>query len=199
MAKTFGIIILCLAAILGGLWLSSSQQQAAKPASTASPAGLGGDFTLTGAKGPVSLSDFRGKVVVLAYGYTSCPDICPLTLSNITMALNSLTPEQQSQVQALFVTLDPERDTPAKTAEYASHFHPNIIGLSGTPEQIAEVAKQYLVIYRKVPMPDSALGYVLDHSARMYVLGRDGQYVDSANHTDSPQELAAKMRAALSR
>ncbi len=198
MAKTFGIILLGLAAILGGIWLAGSNQQPG-PKPITSPAGLGGDFTLQGADGPVSLSDFRGKVVILAYGYTSCPDVCPLTLSNITLALNSLTPAQQAQVAALFVTLDPERDTPAKTAEYASHFHPNIVGLSGTPAQIAQVAKQYLVIYRKVPMPESALGYVLDHSSRMYVLDKQGNYSDSASHTSSPQELAAMIVTALSR
>lgn len=198
MAKTFGIIVLCLAAVMGGIWLAgSTQQQSPKPVAT--PAGMGGDFTLQGVNGPVSLSDFKGKVVVLAYGYTSCPDICPLTLSNITMALNSLPPAQQAQVVALFVTLDPERDTPAKTAEYASHFHPNIIGLSGTPAQIAQVAKQYLVIYRKVPMPESALGYVLDHSSRMYVLDRNGNYSDSASHTSTPQELATMVQTALAR
>lgn len=198
MARIFGIIVLCIAAIFGGIWLAASTDHPA-PVATTSPAGLGGDFTLTGANGPVSLSDFSGKVVILAYGYSSCPDVCPLTLSNITQALKSLTPAQQAQVAPLFVTLDPERDTPAKTAEYASHFHPSIVGLSGTPAQIAAVAKQYLVIYRKVPMPESALGYVLDHSARMYVLDKNGAYADSANHTSSPQELAEKIRAVLAR
>lgn len=196
MARTFGLIVLFLAAILGGLWLSATTSTA-PPARPAGPAGLGGDFTLMGDRGPVSLHNFKDKVVVVSYGYTSCPDVCPLTLSIITSALKALSPEELSQVQALFITLDPERDTPARTAEYAGHFHPNIMGLSGTPEQIAQVAKQYLVIYRKVPMPDSALGYALDHSARMYVLDRNGNYADSATHLTSPQDLLAKIRATL--
>jgi len=195
MARTFGLIVLFIAAILGGLWLAATTDT--QPQRPAGPAGLGGDFTLMGDRGPVSLHDFKGKVVIVSYGYTSCPDVCPLTLSIITSVLKELSPAELAQVQAMFVSLDPERDTPARVAEYARHFHPNILGLSGTPEEIAEVAKQYLVIYRKVDMPDSALGYALDHSARMYVLDRDGNYADSATHLSSPQELLAKIRAAL--
>lgn len=196
MQRTFGMILLFVVAIGAGLWVASLTQPE-RPRSTAGPEGLGGDFTLMSHRGPVSLSDFSGKVVVLAYGYTSCPDVCPLTLQIISAALKELSPEELAQVQPIFVTLDPERDTPARTAEYARHFHPRIIGLSGTPEEIAQVAKQYLVIYRKVPLEDSALGYALDHSSRMYVLGRDGQYVDSTTHLASPQEMLAKIRAAL--
>jgi len=195
MARTFGLIVLFIAAILGGLWLAATTDTPTER--PAGPAGLGGDFTLMGDRGPVSLHDFKGKVVLVSYGYTSCPDVCPLTLSIITSVLKELSPAELAQVQAMFVSLDPERDTPARVAEYARHFHPNILGLSGTPEEIAEVAKQYLVIYRKVDMPDSALGYALDHSARMYVLDRDGNYADSATHLSSPQELLAKIRAAL--
>lgn len=196
MARTFGLIVLFLAAIAAGVWLAASRDPEPPRHAAGSPT-IGGDFTLTGANGPVSLHDFRGKVVIVAYGYTSCPDVCPLTLSNITQALKTLTPEELAQVQPLFITLDPERDTPQRTAEYASHFHPSIIGLSGTPEQIAQVAKQYLVIYRKVPLEDSALGYALDHSSRMYLLDRDGNFADSANHLSPPNELVTKLRAIL--
>lgn len=196
MARSFGLILLFVAAIGAGVWLAASRDPAPQK-HAARPAGLGGDFTLTGENGPVSLHDFRGKVVIVSYGYTSCPDVCPLTLSNITSTLKQLTPEERAQVQPLFITLDPERDTPKRVGEYASHFYPSIIGLSGTPEQIAKVAKQYLVVYRKVPMEDSALGYALDHSARMYLLDRDGNYADSATHLTPPAELAAKLRAIL--
>lgn len=198
MPRIIGLILLFAVAIGAGLWVATLTAPEQPQRSVSGGAhGLGGDFTLMGHRGPVSLSDFRGKAVVLAYGYTSCPDICPMTLQIFATALKQLTPEELTQVQPLFVTIDPERDTPARVAEYAQHFHPQIIGLSGTPEQIAAVAKQYLVIYRKVALEDSALGYAMDHSSRVYLLDQDGHYVDSSNHLARPQELAQQIRAIL--
>jgi protein SCO1/2 len=168
-------------------------RQAAEPARPQ----LGGDFTLQSATGPVSLADFRGKVVVLSFGYTSCPDICPTTLGSIAAALGQLSEEERGQVQPMFVTIDPERDDAARMAEYTRHFYPGMLGLTGSAEQIARVAKQYLVIYAKVPLPDSALGYAMDHSARIYLVGRDGQLAALSHHGGPPAELAADIRDVL--
>jgi len=196
MQRTLGIILLFVVALGAGIWLATLNQPAAPPPPAPK---LGGDFTLMSDYGPVSLHDHQGQVVVLAFGYTSCPDVCPLTLSIISAALKQLTPDELKQVQPIFVTLDPERDTPARVGEYARHFHPRIIGLSGTPEQIAKVAKEYLVVYRKETLENSALGYGIDHSSRIYILNRAGHYVDSTNHLATPQEMLAKIRAALQR
>lgn len=155
---------------------------------------LGGDFTLLSDQGPVSLTDFRGKVVVLAFGYTSCPDVCPTTLGAISAAMAQLSETERQQVQPIFVSIDPERDDAARMAAYTRHFYEGMLGLTGTPEQIAEVAKRYLVIYQKVPMPDSALGYAMDHSARIYIVDAKGKLAALSHHGSPPAELAADIR-----
>jgi protein SCO1/2 len=158
---------------------------------------IGGDFTLQSEPGPVSLADFRGKVVVLSFGYASCPDVCPTTLGSIAAAMAQLSEAERASVQTIFVTIDPERDDANRMAEYTRHFYKDMIGLTGTPEQIAEVAKQYLVIYQKVPMPDSALGYAMDHSARIYVVDARGQLAALSHHGSPPADLAADIRDVL--
>jgi cytochrome oxidase Cu insertion factor (SCO1/SenC/PrrC family) len=139
--------------------------------------GVGGDFTLADSRGHKRrLSDFRGKIVVLYFGFTTCPDICPTDLLEIGKALRYLGARQAKSIQPIFVTLDPLRDKPAVIAEYVKNFHPSFLGLTGTPAQIAEVARAYKVFYAKVPIQAGA-GYTLDHSAFTYVIDRRGAYV----------------------
>jgi protein SCO1/2 len=182
-----------LAVVLVGVW---SYQQGNRPSRPAAPQ-VGGDFTLMSDAGPVSLQDYRGKVVLLSFGYTSCPDICPTTLGLIAATMKQLSDAERAQVQPLFITIDPERDDAQRMAAYTKHFYPKLLGLTGTPAQIDAVAKQYLVIYRKVPLPDSALGYAMDHSARLYIVGRDGQLSALADHSSTPEDLVAYLRDAL--
>ena len=118
-----------------------------------------------------SLADFHGKVVVLFFGYTHCPDVCPTTLGELGITLKRLGPDA-SKVQVLFVTLDPARDTPAVLAQYVPSFNPSFLGLTGTDEEIAQAAKSFKVFYKKQDS-DSKAGYTLDHSANTFVL--DGQ------------------------
>lgn len=158
---------------------------------------MGGDFTLQSADGPVSLHDFRGKVVAIYFGYTHCPDICPTTLSALSQAFKQLTPDELQQVQGLFISVDPERDSPQLASAYARTFHPRIEGLSGTPEAIAEVAKRYFVLYEKVPLDDSAMGYAVDHSSIVYVLDKHGVVQELARHSNSPDDLVQALRKAL--
>lgn len=130
------------------------------------------DFTLKSFNGDVSLSDFRGKVVLLYFGYTFCPDICPGTLGNVAQALRDMGTKAED-VQLIMVSLDPERDTPEKLADYMNHFHPSFIGITGTKEQLDEVASLYGIYYQKTE-GSNATGYLIDHTATLLVLDREG-------------------------
>lgn len=132
------------------------------------------DFTLTSAAGPVSLSDFSDKVVLLYFGYTFCPDVCPATLSDLGQVMRTLG-DDAAQIQVIMITVDPERDTPQQLADYVAHFDPTFIGLSGTEAEIAEVAAQYGVFYERHE-GTAATGYLIDHTARVFVIDRSGQY-----------------------
>lgn len=156
------------------------------------------DFVLQSVTGPVALSDYRGKVVVLYFGYTFCPDICPTSLGILSLALNELSAEELANVQPIFISVDPERDTVERLKTYVEAFHPGIIGVTGSSVEIAHVAQQYGVLYQKVEMPDSALGYGVDHSSMYYVINRDGSLNQRINHGTDPKEVAAILRQVLS-
>lgn len=130
------------------------------------------DFTLTGINGDVSLSDYRGKLVLLYFGYTFCPDICPATLANVGQALNQIG-SKADDVQTIMISLDPQRDTPEKLAEYTAHFHPSFIGVTGTQEQLDAVASLYGIFYQ-VNESSEATGYLIDHTATLLVIDREG-------------------------
>jgi protein SCO1/2 len=134
----------------------------------------GGDFTLHSANGPVSLEDYRGKLVLLYFGYTKCPDICPTTMATMTQAANELTPQQAEKVKLVFVSVDSDRDTPESLVEYVSYFHANSIGLTGSKEEIDKVAALYGVQYYKVEMENSSFGYAMNHSGALYLITADG-------------------------
>ena len=137
---------------------------------------VGGDFTLTDARGRKrSLREFRGKIVALYFGFTTCPDICPTDMLAIGQALKDLGKDARA-IQPLFVTLDPARDKPAVIAEYARNFHPSFVALTGSDAEIAKVAKAYKVFYERVPI-EGASGYTIDHTSFTYVIDRQGKYV----------------------
>ena len=132
------------------------------------------DFRLTDAGGkPRSLADYRGKVVVMFFGYTHCPDVCPTTLADLKTVMQTLGPDAD-RTQVLFVTLDPARDTPALLAQYVPSFDARFVGLRGDAETTARTAKDFKVFYQQVPSP-SGNGYTLDHTAGSYVFGPDGR------------------------
>jgi protein SCO1/2 len=131
------------------------------------------DFTLTAHFGqPVSLSDYRGRVVLLYFGYTTCPDVCPATLAELKKARAALG-KDADKVQVLMVTVDPERDTPALLADYLTHFDPSFVGLTGAPDQIAEAATYYGIYYARHES-ESALGYLMDHTATVMLVDSKG-------------------------
>lgn len=141
-------------------------------------AALGGDFTLTDQDGEkVSFSDFKGQYRILYFGYSFCPDVCPVDLQQLMMGLNLFAkehPERAANIQPIFVTLDPARDTPEALKEYVTAFHPRLIGLTGSEEEIAGAAAKYLIIYRKEE-PNSEGGYLVSHTNQPYLIGPDGE------------------------
>ena len=142
-------LLLVFILILGGvlIWMSLLWEPAPDPELCAltpplASAPVGGDFTLQSYRGPVELQDFRGQVVLLYFGYTWCPDICPTSLGLTSLALKALKPDELARVQSLFVSVDPERDTLEKLKNYGEYFHPKILGITGSPEAVAEVTQK---------------------------------------------------------
>ena len=159
-------------------------------------AAIGGPFALeAGDGGTVTDRDFLGQPFLIFFGFTTCPDVCPTTLATVGAALDGLDAEEQ--IAALFVTLDPERDTPEAAHDYAAAFHPQIRGLGGTPEQIATATAAYRVYSAKVPLEDSALGYTIDHTAFVYMMAADGTYRQHFFPTALASDITAAVRSEL--
>ena len=156
------------------------------------------DFRLMSHQGQyVSLSDFRGDVVLLYFGYTTCPDVCPNTLADVHRAMQLLG-SQADQVHLLMISVDPDRDTARVLADYMTHFDPRFIGLVGTPEQVAEVATHYGIFYER-QKTDSALGYLVDHTATLLLIDRGGYTRLVFPYKTKPEELASDIRYVLGR
>jgi len=150
------------------------------------------DFTLTDPDGKTfSLSDFRGKLVALYFGYTSCPDVCPTTMAALAQAMQELG-SQADEVQVILVTVDPERDTPDRLNTYVTAFDPRFIGLTGTPDQIASAARPFGVLYKK-QAGSSAPSYLVDHTATTTVIDKDGRVRLIWPYGTPPDELAADL------
>ena len=150
------------------------------------------DFTLHSAAGPVRLSDLRGKVVLLYFGYTFCPDICPTSLAATARALNQLTPADLQRVKTVFISVDPARDTPAHLAEYARFFHPSMLGATGSDEEVAAAARPYGVVYARHEV-SGASGYVVDHSAFTYLVAPDGHFAARLPHAAPARVVLAEL------
>ncbi len=193
--KRLLLALVAVASIAAGIWFGL--QSPVQPHKNPATENIGGDFTLQSDKGPVSLHDFKGKVVALYFGYTRCPDVCPTSLSKLAQALKRLDPEERGQVQPIFISIDPERDTPKVASEYARFFFPDGIGLSGPLDEVSRVAKRYLVYFQKVKMEGSAMGYSMDHSSIIYVIGRDGKISSLVHHADTAEALAKYLKEAL--
>ncbi|MBK7194629.1 MAG: SCO family protein [Myxococcales bacterium] len=153
------------------------------------PVPTGGDFALASAAGPFRLADHRGRIVVLAFGYTACPDVCPTSLATMAAALKALPPAVADAIDPVFVSVDPERDTLDRLDGYVRYFHPRLAGVTGTPAEVAEVAKRYEVEYARV-MASDGRGYSIDHSAEFHVIDRGGRPAARLAYDVPPTALA---------
>ncbi|MEJ2390011.1 MAG: SCO family protein [Gammaproteobacteria bacterium] len=190
------IITATIILLVGGIALWHFKTNQTNNSSGFTEAPKGGDFTLQSASGPFSLKAQRGKVVLLYFGYTHCPDVCPTTLTGIAQAFKALKKNELAQVEAVFVSVDPERDSPKKLAAYTKFFSPSIIGVTGTPRQIARVAKQFGAVYRKVKNP-SGKGYLISHSANTYVIAPDGTLNTIFPDATPPRKIDQVIRSLL--
>ena len=168
-------LITCVGFVAGGLLLTASANQESKSSSEKRVSkSNASDFVLTSHLGTkVSLSDYKGKLVILLFGYTHCPDVCPTQLSDMQKLLEKLG-DKAKQVQVLFITFDPERDTPKVLKEFLTFFNPTFVGLTGTKKEIAAVAKQYKAQYIKRKSL-SRPGYFFGHSSVVYLIDQEGQ------------------------
>lgn len=188
-------LLLIVVIFLGALLLAQDylQQQG-----TGLLPGSGGQFTLQSEMGAVSLSDFKDKVVAIYFGYMSCPDICPTSLWNLSEAVKLLKPEQAARIQGIFISLDPERDSPHALGLFARGFNKAFIGLTDSKAVLDKVARQYSVVYKKVPLADSAMGYVIDHSSVIYLIDQQGILQYFIPHNATPEEIKGDLEKLLS-
>ena len=157
---------------------------------------LGGPFSLTDQSGkPVTEHDFAGRWMLLYFGYTFCPDVCPTELGSLVAAVDALGAAAE-QVVPVFITIDPQRDTPAQLADYVSRFDPRLQGLTGTPEQIAEVARRYRVYYARAQRAETT-DYLMDHSSFIYLVGPDGRVRSLFRPETKPEDMAAAIAAQI--
>jgi len=182
-----------IGAIAGAAVLLVANPQGGQQVQSSGAALIGGPFSLVGAGGkPVTDRDFRGRYMLIFFGFTHCPDICPAELQVVAQALEQLG-DKAKNVVPIFITLDPERDTPEAMANFVKSFGPNFVGLTGSPEAIAAAAKAYRVAYSKVENKDSAGDYSVDHSALVYLMDPEGRYVTHFSYGLSADQMAEKL------
>ena len=178
-----------LAATLG--WFAPEGPAGRRPLQVAMPA-IGGPFSMRDAAGvAVTERDLQGRASLLFFGFTHCPDICPTTMSDIAGWMKELGPAADG-LQVLFVTVDPERDKATELAAYAAMFDPRIRALAGTEDELAAMAKAWRVYYKRVPL--SGGGYTMDHTATIYLVGRDGRFAGTIDPREARDSALAKLR-----
>lgn len=182
-------LAVCFAAVL---WLMPLARDSG---AIAQASAVGGPFRLTDQDGkPISDDNFRGKPFLVFFGFTHCPDICPTTLFDVSEVMRALGSDAD-KTAALFITVDPERDTPEKLKEYLSSFDPHLRGVTGEPDTVAAVAKAYRVYYKKVPTDKG--DYTMDHTAIVYLMDKNGRFVAPFNLRRPPDAAAADLRKYL--
>lgn len=158
---------------------------------------MGGPFTLVNQEGrTVTQADFGGGLLVAYFGFTFCPDVCPTELGAISAAMDLLPAAEAARVTPVLFTVDPERDTPEALKAYVTNFHPRMVGLTGTPEQVAETARRFRVYYAKVTRPEMS-EYLMDHSSFIYLIGPDGRVRSLLRPQTTPEDIAAAIRGQL--
>jgi cytochrome oxidase Cu insertion factor (SCO1/SenC/PrrC family) len=164
-------------------------------------ASIGGPFSLTDNKGQTKTDrDFRGRYMLIYFGYTYCPDVCPTALQSMTQAMDRLAPETQAKITPIFITIDPERDTAKQLDAYVENFHPRMVGLTGTPEQIAQTARLYRVYFgRAKDSGQESTEYLMDHSSIIFLMNPEGDYVTHFTHATTPEKMAERLATVVGR
>jgi protein SCO1 len=184
-------VVLIASAVIGSNYLKATLKPQLPILDT-----LGGEFSLPSTKKrTVQLSEFEGKVVLLNFGFTSCPDVCPTVLAKIKVLIETLG-DQGNDIQPLFVTIDPARDSIEKLSSYLPYFHPSIIGLRGEKEALAEVADLYKVLYQKEEL-DSELGYGFLHNDHIYLIDQQGQVRAMYSGSVKPETIIKEIKTLL--
>jgi cytochrome oxidase Cu insertion factor (SCO1/SenC/PrrC family) len=191
----FAVGLVVVAAMLIGEYVflnapDSSADQRLGAVEAPDKVAIGGDFTLVDQNGATRhATDFRGKLMLVYFGYTYCPDVCPTELQKMSEAVDLLG-AKGDEVEPIFITIDPQRDTVEQMKAYAANFHPRLVALTGSAEQVAAAAHAYRVYYQKVKQPDGS--YLMDHSSVVYLMARDGTYLAHFGaETDAAQMAAA--------
>ena len=191
-------ILLMLSAFIAGLVLFSTVVfivTGRSPAPVVMSSAIGGPFRLVDQNSrPITDQDLKGKPFLVFFGFTHCPDVCPTALFDVSEILRALG-KDADRMRALFVTVDPERDTPEKLKDYLSSFDPHLVGVTGDAESIAAMNKTYRVYSKKVPLDGG--GYTMDHTAIVYLMDKDGRFVVPFNLKRRPEEAAADLRRYL--
>lgn len=181
------VVIVSALAVVAGL------QLAWKPAIPPALQGMGDDFSLHSDKGTVSLRDFRGKVTLVYFGYTHCPDVCPMALGVMGSAMQALPKDEGRRVAGVFISLDPRRDTPKVLAAYTDFFDSRIIGLTGSPDELARVADAWRVGY-SVPDAPADANYAVEHSTFIYLVNPEGKVAALFDEQSNPDDIATAIR-----
>ena len=193
----FALVVIAAVGILAIRQYSGmSESIAAETGAGENKLNIGGPFTLVDQDGQtVTEANYSGRWLLVYFGYTYCPDVCPTSLSRNVDAIELLG-DKGDLVTPVLISIDPQRDTPEKLKQYVGLFNPRMVGLTGTPEQIAAVAKEYRVFYMRSPgdTPDS---YVVDHSSLTYLVGPDGKVAQFFSHSASPEEIANRLKQRL--
>lgn len=183
-----------LAVIAAGAAIWTFLHTPSSQTSSSGTATIGGPFTLVDQHGrTVTDETFRGRWMLVFFGFTHCPDICPTALNDMSAVLAELGPAAD-KVQPIFVTVDPERDTVEAMSQYVANFDPRIVALTGTPEQISQAAKAYRVYYKKVPQGDD---YTMDHTGILYLMDPQGRFMTHFTPNTPPEDMAARIRKLL--
>lgn len=192
------LAIVVVAAIAGvAQWLVIRNDDVTKSASgLVTSVEIGGPFALTDHTGrQVTEKDYLGNFTLVFFGYTFCPDVCPTELGDIALALDELG-DLSLAVTPVMISIDPERDTPAVLAEYVPLFHERLVGLTGTAEQVKDVADAYRIFFRRVDDPDYSY-YLMDHTSFVYLLNPEGKVVSLLRYGTPPEEMASMIRRQL--
>jgi len=197
---TIAFLLAAACAIALGIWVGDVWLRPGAGSTegrTAGTVAIGGSFRLVDQNGNErNDAEFRGKLMMIYFGYAFCPDACPTALQAMTVALDRLGPASD-QVTPIFITVDPERDTAAQLKLYAENFHPRLVALTGSAEQVAEAAKAYRVYYAKQKDANTTGGYLMDHTSIVYLMARDGRYLTHFTHTTSPDAMASEIKKYL--